>query len=132
MRAISGAMHVLAAGLVGWGIAYARLEKRYVRLFGLMFLAMLLHGAWNAGAILSMAGGVGIMLAMPEFDIFSSILTLVGLGLLFFLISGMFVALFWINARLRTPSQTSLVPLEMEGASSVLPPDEQGVGGGVK
>jgi hypothetical protein len=93
---------------------------------------MLLHGAWNAGAILSMAGGVGIMLAMPEFDILSSILTLVGLGLLFFLISGMFVALFWINARLRTPSQTSLVPLEMEGASSVLPPDEQGVGGGVK
>jgi len=132
MRAISGAMHVLAAGLVGWGIAYARLEKRYVRLFGLMFLAMLLHGAWNAGAILSMAGGVGIMLAMPEFDILSSILTLVGLGLLFFLISGMFVALFWINARLRTPSQPSLVQLEMEEVSSVLPPDEQGVGGGVK
>ncbi|MBN1454535.1 MAG: PrsW family intramembrane metalloprotease [Anaerolineales bacterium] len=107
-RAISGAMHMLAAGLVGWGIAYARLEKRYIRLFGLTFLAMLLHGAWNAGAVLSMAGGVGIMLSMPEFDIVSSILALGGVGLLFLLMSGMFVALFVINARLRglSPSPT--------------------------
>ena len=132
MRAISGAMHVLAAGLVGWGIAYARLEKRYTRLFGLMFLAMLLHGAWNAGAVLSMAGGVGIMLAMPEFDIFSSILTLSGIGLLFLLMSGMFVALFVVNARLRASSQPTQLPGEMRESPSVPPPGEQGVRGGVK
>jgi len=132
MRAISGTMHMLAAGLVGWGIAYARLEKRYVRLFGLMFLAMLLHGAWNAGAVLSMAGGVGIMLSMPEFDIVSSILILGGVGLLFLLMSGMFVALFVINTRLRGPSQPSPFPPEMEEVPRVLPPGERGVGGGVK
>jgi RsiW-degrading membrane proteinase PrsW (M82 family) len=128
MRAISGAMHMLAAGLVGWGIAYARLEKRYVRLFGLAFLAMLLHGAWNGGAILSMAGGVGIMLSMPNFDILSSILALVGLGLLFLLISGMFVALFVINARLRPASQPMAGPLELEEADNILPSGQQDAG----
>ena len=105
MRAISSAMHMLAAGLVGWGIAYARLEKRYLRLFGMMFLAMLLHGAWNAGAVFTTAGGVGIILSMPDFDIFSSIMMIGGVGLLFLLISGMFVALFMLNTRLRTPFQ---------------------------
>jgi RsiW-degrading membrane proteinase PrsW (M82 family) len=128
MRAVSGTMHILTAGLVGWGIAYARLEKLYVRLFGLTLLAMLLHSTWNAGAILSMAGGVGIMLSMPEFDIFSSILILSGIGLLFLLMSGMFVALFVINARLRSPSQTLPTPLKLGEPSPVLPPDEQSAG----
>jgi RsiW-degrading membrane proteinase PrsW (M82 family) len=128
MRAVSGTMHMLTAGLVGWGIAYARLEKRYVRLFGLALLAMLLHGAWNAGAVLSTVGGVGVMLSTPEFDIFSSILALSGIGLLFLLMSGMFVALFVINARLKSPSQTQLVPLEIEEPSQALSPDEQSAG----
>jgi hypothetical protein len=128
MRAVSGTMHMLTAGLVGWGIASARLEKRYIRLFGLALLAMLLHGAWNAGAILSMAGGVGIMLATPKFDVFSSILATSGIGLLFLLMSGMFVALFMINARLRPPSQNPPAPQETEEPSQVLSPDEQSAG----
>ena len=128
MRAISGAMHMLTAGLVGWGIASARLEKRYIRLFGLALLAMLLHGAWNAGAILSMAGGVGIMLATPKFDVFSSILAISGTGLLFLLMAGMFAALFMINARLRPPSQNPPAPQETEEPPQALSPDEQSAG----
>ena len=106
MRAISGAMHMLAAGLVGWGIAYARLEKRYLRLIGMTFLAMLLHGVWNAGAVFTIAGGVGVMLSMPDFDILGSIMMLAGTGLLFFLMTGMFLALILINIRLRTSPTT--------------------------
>ena len=132
MRAISSAMHMLAAGLVGWGIAYARLEKRYLRLFGMLLLAMLLHGVWNAGAVFSMAGGVGVMLSMPEFDIFSSIMLLGGIGLIFLLVSGMFVALFILNLRLRTSSQSPSFPAEMEEQSRALPPGERGDEGGVK
>jgi hypothetical protein len=108
MRAISGAMHMLAAGLVGWGIAYARLEKRYLRLIGMTFLAMLLHGVWNAGAVFTIAGGVGVMLSMPDFDILGSIMMLAGTGLLFFLMTGMFLALILINIRLRTSPTTPL------------------------
>jgi len=114
MRAISGAMHMLAAGLVGWGIAYARLEKRYLRLIGMMFLAMLLHGVWNAGAVFTIAGGVGVMLSMPEFDILGSIMLLAGTGLLFLLMTGMFLALILINIRLRTPITTSLPELDID------------------
>jgi hypothetical protein len=113
IRAISGAMHMLTAGLVGWGIAYARLEKRYLRLIGMALLAMLLHSAWNAGAVLATAGGVGMLLSTPDFDIFSSLMILTGAGLIFLLISGMFVALFVINKRLRTPSQPSPFPVEI-------------------
>lgn len=101
MRAISGTMHILAAGLVGWGIAYARLERRYLRLFGVMIIAMLLHGTWNAGAVFAAAGGAGVMLATPGFDFFSTILMLAGAGLIFFLTSGMIIALFAVNKRLR-------------------------------
>jgi len=132
MRAISGTMHMLAAGLVGWGIAYARLEKRYLRLFGTMLLAMLLHGAWNAGAVIAMAGGVGVILAMPDFDIFSSIMMLVGIGLMFLLMSGMFVALFVLNSRMRPPSQPLPFPAEVGEVSRVLPSGEWDGGSGVK
>ena len=65
VRAISGSMHMLASGLAGWGIAYARLEKRYVRMVGMLLLAMFLHSAWNAGAVFSVWGGARTMLAMP-------------------------------------------------------------------
>jgi hypothetical protein len=117
MRAISGTMHMLTAGLTGWGIASARLEKRYLRLFGMMLLAMLLHSAWNAGAVLAMAGGVGVLLSTPDFSIFSSLLILAGAGLILVLISGIFVALFIINARLRTSSQPSLLSEETENTT---------------
>jgi len=100
-RAISSTMHMLAAGLVGWGIASARLEKRYLRLFGLTSLAMLLHSVWNAGAVFTVAGSVGVMISIPDVDFFSSIMILAGLGLLFILTSGMIVALFALNMRLR-------------------------------
>jgi RsiW-degrading membrane proteinase PrsW (M82 family) len=130
MRAISGAMHMLTAGLTGWGIAYARLEKRYLRLIGMVLLAMLLHSAWNAGAVLAMAGGVGVLLSTPDFDIFSSLMILAGAGLIFVLVSGVFVAIVVINARLRTTPH----PSQMPGKTGEAPgaPGEGTGDGGVK
>jgi RsiW-degrading membrane proteinase PrsW (M82 family) len=104
MRAVSGSMHMLASGLLGLGIAYARLEKRYFRLAGMTLLAMLLHAVWNAGAVLSVWGGARVMLAMPGFDFVGSVAALSGMGLLFFLIAGMFVTFFILNERLRAAS----------------------------
>ena len=46
-------IHVFASGLVGWGVASAWTEKRYVRLLGSYIAAVSLHGAWNGFNILS-------------------------------------------------------------------------------
>jgi len=107
MRAVSGSMHMLATGLFGWGIASARLEKRYFRLLGMALLAILLHAAWNAGAVFAVAGGIRVMLAMPEIDILGSLMSVGGAGLLFVLMSAMVVAFFVLNRRFRAadPSQ---------------------------
>jgi RsiW-degrading membrane proteinase PrsW (M82 family) len=107
VRAISSSMHMLATGLFGWGIAYARLEKRYLRLVGMTMLAILLHAAWNAGAVFTVAGGVSVMLSMPDIDFLGSLMSLGGISLLFVLMAGMIVAFFVLNARLRDPSLPS-------------------------
>ena len=101
IRAITSGMHMLATGLVGWGIAYARLEKRYLRLIGLALLAMFLHAVWNAGVVFTILGGVRTMLATPNIDFLGAAMTIGGAGLLLILIAGMVVALFTINRRLR-------------------------------
>ena len=117
MRAFSGSMHMLASGLVGWGIAYARLEKRYFRLFGLTVLAMLLHGFWNMGAVLTAAGGLRAMVVMPDVDIPGTIMALGGAGLLFVLIGGTLIALLLLNRKLRTaePVSSSEEPTSVVG-----------------
>lgn len=113
MRAISGSMHMLATGLVGWGIAYARLEKRYIRMIGMVLLAIMLHATWNAGAVFSVVGGARTMFAMPDFDFFGALFAIGGAGLLFILTSGMIVAFFVINKRLRPPSLSVSLPIEI-------------------
>jgi hypothetical protein len=120
IRAISGSMHMLATGLVGWGIAYARLEKRYFRMISMTLLAIFLHAAWNAGAVFTIAGGARAMFAMPDFDFVGAFLAFSGMGLLFVLTSGMVIAFFVINPRLRTPSLPPPLPVEM-GEESRIP-----------
>jgi len=112
MRAVSGSMHMLATGLVGWGIAYARIEKRYLRMIGMIMLAMLLHAAWNAGAVFTVAGGTLSMFAAPDFDPVGVIMGIIGAGLLFVLMTGMIIAFFMINPRLRTNSSPTPSLLE--------------------
>lgn len=125
VRAVSGSMHMLATGLVGWGIAYARLEKRYFRMIGMTLLAILLHAAWNAGAIFTIAGGARTMFAMPDFDFVGVLLAFGGMGLLLVLMSGMIVAFFVINPRLRTPSLPLPFPAEIGEERRISPLEEQ-------
>jgi len=114
VRAISGSMHMLASGLAGWGIAYARLEKRYVRMVGMLLLAMFLHSAWNAGAVFSVWGGARTMLAMPGVDFLGTLVALTGMGLLLALMVGMIVAFFVINRRLQPPASIPSPSAEVE------------------
>jgi PrsW family intramembrane metalloprotease len=131
IRAISSSMHMLATGLLGWGIAYARLEKRYLRLIGMMLLAMSLHAAWNAGAVLSVWGGARVMIAMPGVDFLGTVSAATGAGLLFIMMAGMFVTFFVLNGRLRTPSLSVPLPTEA-GEASRSPEGGQDGAGGVK
>ncbi len=52
-RTGTGAIHILATGLVGLGLAYAWGRSNYLRLGILMVSAMGVHGLWNALSLLS-------------------------------------------------------------------------------
>jgi hypothetical protein len=48
----TGLLHITTSALMGAAIVLAWRERRYLRLLGTYFLAVLLHGLWNAFAIL--------------------------------------------------------------------------------
>ncbi len=48
----TGVLHITTSALVGAAIVGAVRERRYAQLLGTYFLAVLLHGLWNAQAIL--------------------------------------------------------------------------------
>ena len=54
----TAAIHILTTGLVGWGLASARTEKKYGRLAGSFIAAVILHGVWN---------GLNIFTALADF-----------------------------------------------------------------
>lgn len=107
-RSFSGLMHVLACGLTGLGIAYARLERRYARMVGLFVLGSLVHSFWNAGAVLTVAGSLRVTLADPELDLPGVLLGLVGIAIIFVMAAAMAVGLIVLNVRLRDANPSSL------------------------
>jgi len=50
-------VHMLTTGLVGWALALAWRERRYLRLAGTYLLAILIHGMWNTMVILTAVSG---------------------------------------------------------------------------
>ncbi len=51
-RVGTGVLHVTVSGLVGWGLGSAWMERKYLQLGVAYFLAVFLHGLWNALGIL--------------------------------------------------------------------------------
>jgi hypothetical protein len=47
-RAGTGVLHMLASGLVGWGLAKAWRDGKWIFLAGTTISAIILHGLWNA------------------------------------------------------------------------------------
>jgi hypothetical protein len=61
-------VHMLTTGLVGWALALAWRERRYLRLAGTYLLAILIHGMWNAMVILTAISGLSEdELPLPDF-----------------------------------------------------------------
>ncbi|HSK87700.1 MAG TPA: PrsW family glutamic-type intramembrane protease, partial [Anaerolineales bacterium] len=48
----TGLLHITTSALVGGAIVLAWRERRYLYLFGVYLLAVLLHGLWNTTAVL--------------------------------------------------------------------------------
>lgn len=62
-RAGTGVLHMLASGLVGWGLAKTWRDGKWVFLIGTSISAMVLHGLWNA---VSLATGVATLVSLES------------------------------------------------------------------
>ncbi len=54
----TAAIHVLASGLVGWGLASAAADKKAARLLGAFLAAFSLHAVWNGLNIITALGEI--------------------------------------------------------------------------
>jgi len=100
-RAASSLMHITASGWMGWGIASARLEKRYGLLALTYLLSVTLHGLWNGSALLAVYGALRFTLQSATPDLLGALFVLVGIGLLGLMLVSILVFLPLINYRLR-------------------------------
>jgi hypothetical protein len=97
----TAAMHVLASGIAGWGIARTRANRQPRWAFLAMLLAILLHGLWNFIALLF---GFGLSRLGPDPLRYRGTIppqTLLGAGLMSLLTIGVIVLLVLTNIRLR-------------------------------
>lgn len=99
MRAVSSMMHILAAGIVGWGIAKARIEKKYLVMIGSYLLAMFIHSVWNAGAVLSLIGGMRLSMSTGDIDFFGLLIMVIGIGIMFFMMAAMLGTMIFLSRK---------------------------------
>jgi hypothetical protein len=100
-RSASSLLHITASGLIGWGIAYARLEKHYGRLAGVYLISVSIHGLWNGSLILAVYGGLRLTIPGSSSDLLSMLLVLMGVGILILMLLIIMIVLPVINRRLR-------------------------------
>ncbi len=97
----TGAIHIFTAGLMGWALALAWQENRYIRLGASFLIAVLIHGLWNG---LTLAN-VGTTLSEISGTVSEAgMLTQLGRitpAILVFLALGAFLGLLWANRSLR-------------------------------
>jgi RsiW-degrading membrane proteinase PrsW (M82 family) len=119
-RLASSMMHITASGIMGWGIASARLEKRIGRLAGTYLLSVGLHGLWNGSVVLAVFGGLRITTQSTSPDLLGGLLVVAGIGILGSLLVTIMILLPTINRRLRpahpvmdAPAQSDIIaPLQ--------------------
>jgi hypothetical protein len=110
-RAGTGMLHVLTAGLVGWGLASAWRGK-FLRLAGAYLAAVGLHAAWNGSSL-----GLGIVPVLGTVQDQSSapagfqVILIVGLMAL------MLVIFFLVNRQLRRQQPVLPEPLTVDVTS---------------
>ncbi|MFZ1043104.1 MAG: PrsW family glutamic-type intramembrane protease [Anaerolineales bacterium] len=127
VRGGSTMMHIAAASLTGWGIAWFRTTKRPGRLIGMYALAMFLHSLWNACVILIVTGSVRTALGAHMENITGMAFIVFGASILAIIALSMPIALGMINWRLRTSSSPTRPTVTL---SLPFPLGEEGKGKG--
>lgn len=106
VRTGTALLHIFTSGLVGYGLALAWRERRYLRL-GLAYLAAVaLHGLWNGAAVSSALVFVGTAAAEGSPPLLGSYWVLAGPLTLGLLVVGMFGLLVYSN-RVLQPAATT-------------------------
>jgi hypothetical protein len=112
-RAVSSLMHITASGLMGWGYASARLEKRYGRLLLMFLLAVGIHGLWNGSALTTVYGALLTVGDPANPNLLGMLFMLAGLGMLALMLPTMLIVLPLLNRRLQpvaSPAPATPVP----------------------
>jgi hypothetical protein len=110
----TGVIHIFTAGLMGWALALAWQENRYLRLGVTYLVAVLIHGLWNGLTLVT----VGTTLSEIHVSYTNTnLLTQLGdfaPGALIVLAVGSFTGLLWANrsfrqTRKRLPNEVEVV-----------------------
>lgn len=103
LRVGTGLLHVVTTSLVGWGIASALHDRRWLRLLLSYLAAVSLHGLWNAGAMIT--AGYEMSLGAEYAAI------ILAAGILMALVAvALFAVLISLNRRLRRTDSILLTP----------------------
>ncbi len=124
-------LHSFTAGLVGWALASAWTQRRFLRLAVSFTIAVLIHGTWNGLAVLSAAGSLEGQTSVPLPAGLHQIgqLATVGIFALGLLVLVLFFA---FNSVLRRSVPAPLAPISAAGQASYIPvdPDQPPSSGG--
>lgn len=94
-RVGTGALHILASGMVGWGLAMAWSKHKYMNLFFSYLIAVCLHGLWNGVTLF-----YGISELLPEgSDSWLVIFGKINPYILGILATAIFLSLIFINLK---------------------------------
>jgi hypothetical protein len=100
-RSGTAVIHIFTASLMGWALVLAWRKGRYLRLLGTYALAVLIHGSWNALALLNAAGSLAdLQTGTQNMALLSQLGALAPLGLILMTLAA-FIALLWVNRHLR-------------------------------
>lgn len=106
VRSLTCLLHILTAGLTGWGLVQAWKYRRYVRLFLVYLAAVLIHGLWNGLALLPAASSLTIS-SLPA-ALNPDRLSAFAYTGMFLLGLFLFILLLWLNRFFKRPSETGL------------------------
>ncbi len=109
VRAASSAMHILTAGLVGWGIGLAARQKRVAPALGRYALGVAVHGTWNACVVVMVYASGRTLLSGGNPDIAAALIALSAVCFLGLLVLCAPIVLWIINHQLRKSVVTTSV-----------------------